>query len=83
VELSTQHFAPLSQSGIAKYHIKGLWQRGVGVDSAWEQYKLEARKLFVNRADSRRPLRIAIVAAIPGPIVEDKDMCRERETAKE
>ena len=23
-----------------------------GVDSAWEQYKLEARKMLVNRADS-------------------------------
>ena len=25
---------------------------GAGVDSAWEQKKLEARKLFVNRAES-------------------------------
>jgi hypothetical protein len=25
---------------------------GVGVDSAWEQKKLEARKMLVNRADS-------------------------------
>ena len=25
---------------------------GAGVDSAWEQYKLEARKMLLNRADS-------------------------------
>jgi hypothetical protein len=25
---------------------------GAGVDSAWEQHKLEARKMLVNRADS-------------------------------
>jgi hypothetical protein len=28
---------------------------GVGADSAWEQKKLEARKMLVNRAESQRP----------------------------
>jgi len=29
--------------------VSGFW---AGVDSAWEQEKLEARKMLVNRADS-------------------------------
>jgi hypothetical protein len=29
---------------------------GVGVDSTWEQKKLEARKMLENRAESQRPV---------------------------
>jgi len=37
ISLTAQHFAPADS--------------GPGVDSAWEQYKLEARKMFENAAD--------------------------------
>jgi len=33
---------------------------GAGVDSAWEQKKLEARKMLENRAESQRPVHAVL-----------------------
>jgi len=32
----------------------------VGVDNAWKQENLEARKMLVNRADSQRPVHAVL-----------------------
>jgi len=39
---------------------------GAGVDSAWEQCKLEARKILENATDSQRPVH----AVLGGGLVE-------------
>jgi hypothetical protein len=38
----------------------GILAGGRDVDSAWEQYKLEAGKMLENGADSRRPLHAVL-----------------------
>ena len=45
---------------------------GAGVDSAWKQYKLEARKILVNGDESHLPKRSEGVRAVLGVLTGGK-----------